>query len=201
MDRTIVELYERHATAWNRDRGERSQQSTMEQPWLDRFLATVPAGGDVLDLGCGMGRPIAHYLIDRGCRVTGVDASPSLISMCRSRFPHHTWIASDMRELELNRQFDGVLAWDSFFHLSRDDQRAMFPRFAAHARTGGALMFTSGPRDGEVYGTYEGEPLFHASLSPDEYTQRLEDHGFAVEAFVPDDPTCGGHSVWLAARR
>jgi hypothetical protein len=62
-------------------------------------------------------------------------------------------------------------------------------------------MFTSGPRDGEVYSTYEGEPLFHASLSPEEYTQRLTDHGFAVEAFVPDDPTCGGHSVWLATRR
>jgi len=201
MDRTIIDLYERHAPAWNRDRGERSRQSTIEGPWLDRFLYAVPAGGDVLDLGCGMGRPIAEYLIDRGYRVTGIDASPSLINLCRSRFPEQTWIVGDMRELNLETSFDGVLAWDSFFHLSRDDQRAMFPRFAEHARTGASLMFTSGPRDGEVYGTYEGEPLFHASLSPEEYIQRLTDHGFVVEAFVPDDPTCGGHSVWLATRR
>src|ERR1700752_842606 len=36
----------------------------------------------------------------------------------------------DMRLLRLLRRFDGVLAWDSFFHLRPDDQPQMFNVFA-----------------------------------------------------------------------
>jgi hypothetical protein len=43
-------------------------------------------------------------------------------------------MVADMRTLALGQQFDALLAWDSFFHLTRDAQRAMFARFAAHAR-------------------------------------------------------------------
>ena len=40
---------------------------------------------------------------------------------------------ADMRRLALGRRFAGLIAWDSFFHLRPQDQRAMFPIFAAHA--------------------------------------------------------------------
>src|SRR4051812_27129882 len=140
MHERIIDLYEKNAAAWDRQRG----RDLFERPWLDRFAALLPAGGSVLDVGCGMGEPIARHFIERGYAVTGVDASPSLIALCRERFPHHQWLVGDMRELSLGRRFDGVLAWHSFFHLSPDDQRPMFPRFVAHMRPGGALMFTSG---------------------------------------------------------
>lgn len=190
----IIDLYERRAADFDRDR----HRGVMEQPWLDRFLAHVPPGGTVLDIGCGMGEPIAAYLIGRGCRVVGVDSSASLIAMCQARFPTHEWIVGDMRLLDLGRRFDGVVAWDSFFHLTMDDQRAMFARFAAHAKPHAPLMFTSGPRAGQAIGAYHGEPLYHSSLEPAEYRTLLSASGFVVEAFVPDDPDCGGHSIWLA---
>lgn len=187
-------LYERHAEAYDRDRG----RSLQERGWLDRFLSHVPSGGTVLDLGCGMGEPIARYLIERGFEVVGVDGSSSMIERCRARFPDSEWIVADMRELELGRKFDGVLAWDSFFHLSMDNQRGMFSRFASHARPGAALMFTTGPDEGEAIGSYQGEPLYHASLAPAEYEQLLTTSGFEVKAFMADDADCGGHTIWLA---
>jgi len=64
-----------------------------------------------------------------------VNASSTLISLCRNRLPDQEWIVADMRSLALGRQFDGVLAWDSFFHLNPDDQRRMFDVFAAHTGT------------------------------------------------------------------
>jgi hypothetical protein len=106
-----------------------------------------------------------------------------------------------MRRLALGRRFDGLLAWDSFFHLTMADQRAMFPRFAAHALPGAPLMFTSGPSRGESVGAYCGEPLYHASLDPSEYEQLLVANGFSVLAFRAEDPHCGKHSVWLAKYR
>jgi len=192
----IPELYNRHALAFDRARG----RSLFERAWLDRFLALVPAGGHVLDMGCGSGDPIARYLIESGRRVTGVDTSPRLLQLAGSRFPAATWIAADMRTFASPQSFDGVIAWDSFFHLTGSDQTAMFPVFQRLARAGAPLMFTSGPRRGEAIGTFEGEPLYHASLDPDTYRHLLAEASFSVLAHQVEDPARGGHTVWLAQR-
>jgi SAM-dependent methyltransferase len=191
----IVELYKRHAEAWDRMR---SPGSLFEKPWLDRFLAQVPQGGSILDLGCGAGLPISGYLIRQGYAVTGVDSSAPLIDLCRKRFPRHEWLVADMRTLELGRRYDGILAWDSFFHLCPEDQQAMFPVFARHAGQKAALMFTSGPEHGHVLGEFEGEPLYHGSLDPAEYETLLDQIGFEVVEHVAEDRTCGEHTIWLA---
>ncbi len=191
----IINLYERHAPAYITDRGSRLH---IEQAWLDRFIELIPPNAAILDIGCGSGEPIAAHLIERGFAVTGIDSSPTLIARCRERFPNQQWHVADMRSLTLGKSFHGLLAWDSFFHLAADDQRRMFPIFKQHADRNSALMFTSGPAQGEAIGTYQGEPLYHASLAPDEYRSLLEANGFRVIANVFDDPDCGGHSVWLA---
>lgn len=192
--RRIIPLYERHARAFDKDR----YRGLFEKSWLDRFCTLIPSGGSIIDLGCGMGEPIARYLIEAGYALTGVDSSPSMIARCRERFPSQTWHVADMRDLALTRIFDGIIAWDSFFHLTPDDQRCMFPVFRAHAAPGAALMFTSGPAHGEAIGEYQGEALYHASLDPAEYRTLLAQNGFAVKAHIANDADCGGHTVWLA---
>jgi ubiquinone/menaquinone biosynthesis C-methylase UbiE len=193
----IIGLYQRHAHEFDRERG----RSLFERAWLDRFTALVPHGGSILDVGCGTGEPIARHLIERGYMLTGVDAAPAMIDLCRSRLPRASFAVADMRTLRLGSRHDGILAWDSFFHLCREDQRAMFGVFRAHAASGAALMFTSGPQDGEAIGSYHGEPLYHASLAPEEYRTLLDRHGFDVVAHKAEDPGCGGRTIWLARLR
>jgi SAM-dependent methyltransferase len=194
----IVDLYQRKALDWVRNR--EHSGGLMEKSWLDRFRALVSSTASILDIGCGSGVPISRYLIEGGHHVTGVDSSATLIDLCRDRFPAHEWILTDMRKLARGRLFDGILAWDSFFHLCPDDQRQMFPIFQLHATPGTALMFTSGPAHGEAIGDFEGEPLYHASLAPAEYRSLLDQHGFRVIAYVPEDMNCGRHTIWLAQR-
>jgi SAM-dependent methyltransferase len=191
----IIGLYEENAAEWDRLRG---PGSLFEKPWLDRFLGLLGPGASILDLGCGSGRPIAAYFIRGGYAVTGVDSSPALIDLCRIRFPQNEWIVGDMRAVDRGRRFDGVIAWDSFFHLKPDDQRAVFRVFAGHVQPRGALMFTSGGTHGEVLSEFAGEPLYHASLEPGEYRKQLHESSFQVVGHVAEDPTCGGHSIWLA---
>lgn len=193
--RNVLGLYERHAAAWEADR---RLTDFAEQAWLDRWIELLPAGGRVLDIGCGFGWPIANYLIRRGLHVTGIDASPSMISRCRECFPNQQWHVADMRELDLQATFDGILAWDSFFHLTGADQRSMFPIFRKHAAPKCALLFTSGPSEGEALGQLYGETLYHGSLAPDHYRALLDAGGFVVRAHVAEDAACGGHTVWLA---
>jgi hypothetical protein len=74
----------------------------------------------------------------------------------------------------------------------------MFPIFKLHAASGAALMFTSGTSHGVAVGSYHGEPLYHASLAPEEYRTLLEANGFRVKVHVSEDPNCGHHTIWLA---
>ena len=190
----ISSLYERHAFAWDMERG----RSLMERHWLNDFLSVCGPDAAILDIGCRAGEPIARYLISAGGNVTGIDSSPTLIKLCEERFPKHSWRVADMRSLALGKKFDGILAWDSFFHLTPDSQKSMFPIFHAHAKPGAALMFTSGPSHGESIGMFKGEQLYHASLSASEYVALLTKEGFTVLQHKENDPECGGHTVWLA---
>ena len=190
----IIDLYQRHALQWNKDRS----RSLFEKAWLDRFLTLTPQSASILDFGCGMGEPIAKYLIKQGRAVTGVDTSSTFIDLCKKRFPHHNWLVADMRTVVFDKTFQGILAWDSFFHLNHEDQRRMFPIFRKYAASGATLLFTSGPSYGEAMGEYQGEPLYHASLDSGEYQTLLQQQGFTVVDHIVEDPTCGHRTVWLA---
>lgn len=192
----IIGIYNRHARLYAHDRG----TALMEKAWLDRFLAGLGERPSILDIGCGSGDPMARYLIAEGARLTGVDSSPELLAMCRAKFPEQRWIEADMRTLSLGERYDGILAWDSFFHLSPDAQRRMFPVFRDHTTSGSNLMFTSGTSYEIAVGEYRGEPLYHASLDPAEYQELLVSNGFEVGAYVERDPLCGQHTIWLARR-
>lgn len=194
--RWIVSHYRKHAHAWDADR----QKVWNDKIWHERFAALLAPSASVLDLGCGPGWPVGKYLSECGLKVTGLDSSPPMIELCRQRLPDHEWILADMREAALGRAFDGILAWDSFFHLDFADQRLMFPIFAAHARPGTVLMFNAGPKHGEAMGEYRGDPLFHASLDPAEYRGLLRLNGFEIVHHVANDPEAGGRTVWLARR-
>jgi len=197
---SVIDLYQTHAAAWLTLRA----TALMERPWLERFLASLPSvpPGEraVLDLGCGTGQPIAGYLIENGCHITGVDGAAAMTDIARARFPAQRWITADMRDLPPLGRFHGLVAWHSFFHLTPEDQRPLFETFSRLALPGAALLFTSGTEQGEAIGTFEGQPLYHGSLDSAEYRQRLEKNGFEVICHVENDASCGGATIWLARK-
>jgi len=193
----ILPAYEREATRWARERN----LSLWEEPALLAAVTGRAPGLAVLDLGCGSGEPIAAWFVARGDRVTGVDGAAAMIAEFRTRVPGAEALVADMRALSLGRRFDVIVAFNSFFHLSPADQRAMFPDFAAHATPGARLLFTAGPAAGEAVGQVGDSPVYHASLAPEDYRALLAEAGFSVVWFRPEDAELKGHSVWLAETR
>ena len=190
-------VYERHAEAWDRHRA----QHFAERVWLDRFVDGMAAPGPVLDVGCGSGAPIAGYLIGRGYDVCGVDLAPAMVAIARARWPGQTWRVDDMRTMVLDRTYAGVVAWDSFFHLRAEEQTPTLERFGQCLAPGGVLLVTIGDTAGEVFGTVEGDRVYHASLGPQTYREVLTEFGFGIEDLALRDPTCGLRSVLLAKKR
>ncbi len=148
LSRQTQAVYGRRGVQYDDERSRR----LFERVWLDRFLARLPPAPTVLDAGCGAGAPLAEYLVAQGCRLTGIDTCAPLLAHARTRLPQATWQEADMRTLDLGTQFEGILGWHSFFHLTPEEQRETLPQFAAHLRPGGALLLTVGPRAGEVVG-------------------------------------------------
>ncbi|MDJ0623700.1 MAG: class I SAM-dependent methyltransferase [Desulfocapsaceae bacterium] len=195
IHKRTIEVYEKHASAWDEQR----PTVFFEKNWIDRFIACLPPEGEVLDVGCGSGVPIAQYLLEKNFQVTGVDAAPAMVNISASRFPQGKWIVMDIRSLSLSHRFDGIVGWDSFFHLAPAEQRAALEVFCRHLKQNGALLLTIGHKAGEVLGMVDGQQVYHASLDPTEYDEILSSAGFAKITLELCDEDCGGHSLLLAS--
>lgn len=190
------DVYERQAATYDAQRS----RSLFEARWLARFTSCLPAGGRVLDLGCGTGDPIARWFIAEGFQVTGVDFADAMLEIARDRWPDGDWRTADMRALDLGETFNGIVAWNSFFHLRPDEQRICIGQMARHLAPGGTLLVTVGHKEGEVTGTVGGETVYHASLSPAGYASCLEDNGLRLTGFLAEDPETQQHSVLMARK-
>lgn len=84
----------------------RLPERTPEAALIHRLL---PAGGTVLDLGCGTGR-LAEPLARLGHPVTGVDNEPEMLGALDLT----TAVHADIIGLDLRRRFDAVLLMSHF---------------------------------------------------------------------------------------
>lgn len=190
----VNKIYEKIANWMDQQRS----RTLFEKSYLDIAISFLKPDSKVLDLGCGTGEPIGQYFIEKGFHVTGVDASNEMLKIAKSRCRDTNFILADMRNLDLNEKFDCIIAWHSYFHLTQDEQKNMFKIFVKHLNKDGVLLFTTGTGKGEVWSKNNGEDLYHASLSPGEYNELLEQYGFKVHIHKIKDTHCGDATVWLA---
>jgi SAM-dependent methyltransferase len=106
-------------------------------------LAGLEAGMEVLDLACGHGR-IANRLAQRGCRVTGLDATDLFLRHARQdareRGVTVDYVQGDMRTLPWSRRFDRIINWYTAFGYFDDaGNRQVLAQAAAALRPGGRL--------------------------------------------------------------
>ena len=109
-----------------------------------RWAKRLPAGGRVVDVGCGSGVPIAQALMTEGLQVSGIDASPTLISMFRERFPHAPSACEPAETSDFfGQRFDGATAVGLLFLLPRDAQREVLSRVSRSLQAGGRFLFSA----------------------------------------------------------
>ncbi|WCP73984.1 class I SAM-dependent methyltransferase [Sphingomonas hankookensis] len=111
-----------------------------------RWATELPAGGSVVDIGCGTGRPIAVALAGAGLAVAGIDPSPSLLAAFRHALPGAPAACETAEESGyFGRRFDGAVAIGLLFLLPPATQAVVIDRVAAALRPGGRFLF-SAPR-------------------------------------------------------
>lgn len=138
------------------------ERNEKEAELIARLLDLGP-GADVLDVPCGHGR-IAVRLARRGCRVTGLDASPLFLERARQAAAAAgvgvEWVHGDMRALPFGRDFDAVVNWlTSFGYFDDEENRRVLAEFRRVLRPGGRLLIETVHRDRILRSLPPGEPV------------------------------------------
>ncbi len=120
-----------------------------DQPGFWRLLPYIPAGGRLLDVGCGDGR-IARWLeaVERPVIYRGLDFSPAMVALARQRCRALRYVQATFRVADVAEpawaddlppaSFDVVLALALLHHLPSFALRARFLRqVAALLKPGG----------------------------------------------------------------
>lgn len=174
----------------------RGRSPTIGAETVRAWARELPAGGAVLDLGCGHGAPISAALADAGLDVYGVDASPTLVAAFRARLPHaHVACEPVERSDFFGRTFDGAVAWGLLFLLPAEAQEALIHRVAAALRPGGRFLFTAPEPECAWTDVLTGRAS--VSLGAARYEAILADAGFVPLARHRDE----GENHYHDARR
>jgi SAM-dependent methyltransferase len=112
MDDDTLQFYRRNAQAYA---GWAKAPSTR----LRGFLALLPAGSSILELGCGPGNHSAEMLA-AGFAVRVTDGSPEMAEIASRRLGHPVETML-FHELDAQAAYDGVWASACLLHVPRDE--------------------------------------------------------------------------------
>jgi cyclopropane fatty-acyl-phospholipid synthase-like methyltransferase len=175
--------------------------------FLARVLATVPAGADVLEIGCGPGTDAAALARDR--RYTGIDLSAVQLAHATRAAPTGTFLHADVLEAVFApASFDAVVSFYVFNHIPQDRLGSLLRRVLAWLRPGGRLFASFGTSDdpGSVERMWLGRAdMYFSSLPVAANEALLEAVGFAIDSTetVTEVEEGQGQATfhWVIARR
>ncbi|KAJ6256891.1 hypothetical protein Dda_8761 [Drechslerella dactyloides] len=109
--------------------------------FLDNILARLPPQANILDVGCGTGKPVASTLVNAGHSVTGIDVSDVMIGLSQKAVPGGQFHVADMRTYDPpnDLRFDAVLNILSLFSLKRAEIENTAIRWNRWLPVGGIL--------------------------------------------------------------
>ncbi len=168
--------------------------------WLDELAPLLPDGGEILDLGCGNGIPVARWLTGRGYAVEGVDISAVQIERARSLVPNASFLCEDMTSVTFPPgSFDAVLAFYSLIHVPIEEQPELLERIRGWLRPGGLLMAIVG--DGAWTSTQDdwyGATMYWSHADRETSIEWMASAGLDVlwNRFIAEGD--GGHTLILA---
>jgi len=170
--------YNAIATDWD---AARRTFSGSEQRYLETLLGGLVVPASIVDVGCGTGRPMAEFVLERGHRITGIDQSEELLAIARDRFPQGTWVPSRIEEYAFETTFDAVICWDSLFHIDRAHHESILTRLYRCLSPGGRLMLTVGGSENPAFtDTMFGHEFYYDSHPPSRVVSIMKSIGFEI---------------------
>ena len=143
----------------------------------------IPMGAHILDLGCGPGNNIRTILDQDGsCLFDGIDLSREFIQIARQRFPQFNFKQQNICNLDLQTQYDVVLASFCIVHLTDNETRTFIQNLPKIIRNTGFLYlsYMNGESSGFETTSFSKDEIFFNYYRDEFILEQLDQAGFSV---------------------
>lgn len=151
-----ITYYDQHADAFIAGTLDVQMQSL-----YDKFLPHLPAGGHILDAGCGSGRD-SRYFLQQGFVVTALDASWPLVLHART-LTGLSVLHCRFDEFVAEQPLDAIWACASLLHVPQAELLLVMDHLARQLRRGGLFYCSFKYGVGEV--SRDGRSFTHLDES------------------------------------
>jgi cyclopropane fatty-acyl-phospholipid synthase-like methyltransferase len=125
---------------------------------IDCALKELSPKSQVLDVGCGTGKPVATRVARAGHKIHGIDISQEMVNIA-SRQVIGLFEKADMTTFQPSMQYDAIFTIFSMFQLSHSQTYSMMFKYSEWLKTGGLLVLGTIPSTSLV----DDESLYDAS--------------------------------------
>lgn len=162
---------------------------------LAAFMAALPKGGRVLDLGCGPGTS-ARHMVRAGLGVDAMDASASMVALA-GRIEGVTAWQGTFDDIGGTALYDGVWANFSLLHAPRADMPRHLAAIHAVLKPGGLFHVAVKSGEGEAR---DRIGRLYTYYTEDELTGLLRQAGFTVGPYRRgrDKGLSGEDADWIS---
>ena len=171
---------------------------------LGQLTSRLPAGGSVLDLGCGAGIPVMQVLGQAGYAVAGLDFSMTQLRLARENVSAPL-AQGDMTVLPFRPgSFDGVVAYYSIIHVPRGEHPTIAGEIRRVLVPGGHALLVLGTHDlpaDRDEDSWFGVPMYWSHYDAETNLALMWEAGLAVSwSDIVTDPMGHGDHLFVLVR-
>jgi ubiquinone/menaquinone biosynthesis C-methylase UbiE len=174
--------------------------------YIAMLVEQLPAGSELLDLGCGTGIPTTKKLAEHFI-VTGVDISAESVGRAQQNIPAAMFIHADIMKVKFPQdRFDAVTAFYSIVHIPRREHPKLLKTIASWLRPNGLIVATMGAHSMEAFFEKDwfGVPMYWSSFDSETNERLFEEAGLRVIRSQTVTEEAFGKSIdflWIIAQK
>ncbi|NPE06685.1 MAG: class I SAM-dependent methyltransferase [Asgard group archaeon] len=174
--KTIEESYDKMGEEYHNFRDNEKFKNELE-----KFAKLLPSSGEVLDAGCGVGKPVSEFLAKKGFKVTGVDISKKMIELAKQNIPEGSFYQKNILTLDFpDNSFDGIICVYTLWHIPRVDHSFILRNFHRMIKDNGILVINTGIYESEGMSEFFGEPMLWSNNNPQKTLAFVKETGFEI---------------------
>lgn len=169
--------------------------------YLEKLNSLLKPDSVILDLGCGAGRPIDRFFVNKGHKIIGIDISKEQIKLAKRNVPEARYVIKDISDLRKGEyQVDAVVSFYTILHTPRETHEELFRKIYSFLPEDGVILVTMASLEWEGIKDFFGAEMYWSHYGPEKNREIIEKSGF--EVMLDEIDTTGGekHQVILARK-
>lgn len=160
---------------------------------LDFVFANVEPHSNVLDVGCGTGRPITLEL-SKKYNMVAIDNSEKMIEIADENLSDSVeLINTDVRSVDFQKnKFQAIVMYYVLVNVPRDEHKHILKSLYEFLHDGGYLLFSAGRGDYKIKVTQNwlnsGNTMVWSFYNNETYIDMLKNIGYEIKAGVIEAP-------------